>query len=555
MENTDLLIIGGGAAGAVLASRLSENPGLRVTLVEAGRDTPPGDVPGDVADAFPSSYANTDYFWPDLKAVVRPGTAARPYPQPRIMGGGSSVMGMWALRGLAADYDRWAAEGAVGWSWSDVRPYFKKLERDLDFATDDHGADGPVTIGRIARDAWPAFTSRLADAAERRQMRALADFNVAQDDGISAIPLSIKDNVRVTSASAYLTDAVRRRENLDIRVHCEVRDLAFEGRKVIGAHLRRPDGTVSLLRAAETVVSTGGIHSPALLQRSGLGDGSDLSACGIAVVADLPAVGRNLQNHFYVHFGSIVRRDARQAEAERRYGMAGVRLSSGIGDAPPADLFLGFIARSSARSSGTHIGMIASALYSAFSRGTVRLDSSNPQGSPLVDFNAFGDPRDAERLLHAARTTRALLLDDAVRAVTHESFVIPQNLPIRLFSKPGLTSAIVSTAMNAVLGMNAAARKAALRAMIGPGRVLSEIGSDDVFAEIVLSSALPMFHVSCTCAIGSVVDSQARVIGIENLRVVDASIMPVLPRANSNITTIMIAEKCADHIAEALRRG
>jgi 5-(hydroxymethyl)furfural/furfural oxidase len=348
---------------------------------------------------------------------------------------------------------------------------------------------------------------------------------------------------------------VRRRSNLHIQVQSEVRNLAFEGKRVVGAHVREPDGGVSLLRAAETVVSVGGIHSPALLQRSGLGNGRDLSACGIDVVADLPAVGTNLQNHFYVHFGSIVRRGARQAEAERRYGMAGVRLSSGIGGAPPSDLFLGFIARSSARSGGTRIGMVASALYSAFSRGTVMLDPSNPQGSPLVDFNALGDPRDAERLLHAARTTRALLLDDGVRAVTHESFVIPQNLPIRLFSKPGLTSAIVSTAMAAVLGMNAAARKAALRAMIGPGRMLSEIASDEAFAEIVLSSVLPMFHVSCTCAIGSVVDPQARVIGVDGLRVVDASIMPVLPRANSNITTIMISEKCAVHIAEALRRG
>jgi len=555
MDNTDILIVGAGAAGAVLAARLSENPSLHVTLVEAGKDTPPDNVPDDIADPFPSSYANPEYFWSDVKATIRPNSARRPYPQARIMGGGSSVMGMWAMRGLAADYDSWASAGAVGWSWSDVLPYFKRLERDVDFPNDNHGTNGPVTIGRIAESDWPVIVKTLADAAGKKQLRILPDPSASDEDGVFAIPHSINQETRVTSASAYLSDAVRGRENLKILEMTEVRTLAFQNKKVIGAHIRRADGNVSLLRASEIVVAAGGLHSPALLQRSGVGNGRDLSACGIDVVTDLPDVGKNLQNHFYAHFGTVIRPSARQDPALRRYGTVGLRLSSGIGEAPPADIFLGLIGRSGRGSTGNRIGMIASCLYSAYSRGTVELDPSDPYGSPQVDFNALSDPRDVDRFLCAARFTRDLLQDDATRAVTYESFVIPQNLPVRMLNKPGVTSTLLGAAAAAVFGMNAATRKAALRMMIGPGRFLSDINSEDAFAEILLSSVLPMFHVSGTCAIGSVVDSAAKVIGVEGLRVVDASIMPTLPRANSNIPTTMIAEKCADHIAEDFRRG
>ena len=150
MDEADFLIVGGGTAGCVLAARLSEEASLRIVLVEAGADTPPGKVPPDIDDVFPRAYANSAYFWPELRAVGRAGGSPRPYSQARILGGGSSIMGLWSLRGLPDDYDQWAAAGATGWAYSDVLPFFRKLERDVDVLSPEHGADGPTTIARIA---------------------------------------------------------------------------------------------------------------------------------------------------------------------------------------------------------------------------------------------------------------------------------------------------------------------------------------------------------------------------------------------------------------------
>ena len=150
MDHPDFLIIGAGSAGAVLASRLSEDPGTRVLVLEAGRDTPPGAIPADIADTFPSSSLNASYFWPGLHAVRSTGTPARPYVQARVMGGGSSVMGLWALRGMPSDYDSWAAAGAGGWSWSDVLPVFRRLENDADRDQTQTTA-GPYPILRLPR--------------------------------------------------------------------------------------------------------------------------------------------------------------------------------------------------------------------------------------------------------------------------------------------------------------------------------------------------------------------------------------------------------------------
>jgi 5-(hydroxymethyl)furfural/furfural oxidase len=213
-----------------------------------------------------------------------------------------------------------------------------------------------------------------------------------------------------------------------------------------------------------------------------------------------------------------------------------------------------FIARTSGYANGNRLGMVGPSLYAPYSRGSVRLDRSNPAGEPHVDFNLLADPRDTERLLDAARFARALLEHERVRATTLEAFVLPPNPPVRLLNQPGLSSVVLGHAIAAIIGLPAPARRAALRRMLAPGKLLADIPSEAEFSELALAGATPMFHPACTCAMGAVVDAQARVVGVESLRVVDASIMPVIPRGNTNIPTLMLAEKCAAQIL-AERRG
>ncbi|MGH6925405.1 MAG: GMC family oxidoreductase [Propylenella sp.] len=552
MDEADILIIGGGSAGCVLAARLSENPGLRVRLIEAGRDTPPGAIPDDIADVFPRAYANPAYFWPDLKAVGRAGSPARPFTQARILGGGSTVMGLWAVRGLPEDYDNWAANGAKGWSYEDVLPFFRKLERDLDIASPEHGGDGPVAIRRIPSAEWPGFNRALAKAASEHGLPLRPDLNARDIGGVFAMPTSTDGERRVSAASAYLSPEVRRRANLDIVTEAAAQVILFEGRRAVGAIVARPGGSVQTIKVRKVVVSAGAIHSPALLLKSGIGPANRLTELGVPVVADSPQVGANLQNHLFVHLGAVVRRGARQSPLQRIYAMAAARISSGFAGAPRGDLFATFIARTSGYATGNRLGIVGASLYAPFSRGRVSLDPARSDGPPAVDFNLLSDPRDAARLLHAAQLARSLLSDDDVRRVTHESFILPPNPPIRLLNRPGLSSLLLGWAIAATVGLGPAARKAALRTALKPGKLLADIRDEREFEELVLAGATPMFHPVGTCALGRVVDGEARVKGVENLRVVDASIMPTIPRGNTNIPTLMIAEKCAAHIGSSL---
>lgn len=550
MDNPDFLVIGGGSAGAVVAARLSEDPTTRVLLIEAGRDTSPEALPDDIADTFPTATLNPDYFWPGLKATSSSGVPARPFPQARVMGGGSSVMGLWALRGLPSDFDAWVAAGAEGWGWSDVLPYYRRLENDFD-RDQSQSAVGPYPIRRLPRQEWPGFVTAIEHTALARGVRSVDDINEQPGDGFFPMPLSQDMTTRASSARAYLTDAVRRRPNLQILTQAQVVGLKFEGLKVCGAVVRQGVDNKEI-RASEIIVCAGAIHSPSILLRAGIGPAAHLAQLGITPLLDRTGVGHNLQNHPYLHFALTLPPRSRLAEHLRRFAIAGVRLSSGEDGAPASDLLMFMIGRVSPRSFGPDVAMVGAALYSPYSRGTVKLASADVDIPPRIEFRLLEDPRDPPRMLKGARFAESFLLTPMVAATYHDAFLLPPVMSLHQFNRAGLTGNIIGLAAKTVLNAPPFISRQVVGRAVRPGRWFANQKYQSPLSDTeLLAAAAPMAHPAGTCAIGraddsmAVVDRACRVHGVGHLRVIDASVMPKIPSANTNLPTILIAERVA----------
>jgi 5-(hydroxymethyl)furfural/furfural oxidase len=562
MTQYDYIILGGGSAGCTLAGRLSEKPENKVLMIEAGKDFAPGQEPADILSSYPMAAAfNTAYHWTELNVRHTdrgnsPDRAPLRYmEQARVVGGGSSINAQMANRGSPEDYAEWAELGADGWGWEDVLPFFRKLESDEDFDGELHGKDGPIIVRREKEDRWTNFSHAVSKALTNYGLPALEDQNGEFKDGWFPPAISNHpEDYRRSAAMGYLNADVRKRPNLEIRSETQVEKILFEGTKAIGAQVRR-GGKSETINGTEIIVSAGALHTPALLMRSGVGRAGHLREHGIEMVADRPGIGANLNEHPTLAVSAYLTRDARQYEMGRRHAHVAFRYSSGIEGCGAQDMYVSATAKSAWHAVGLRLGSFLLWCNKPYSRGTVGLISADPMAEPDVDFAMLSDSRDLERMKDAVRRMAELFTDPALTAVARDPFPSCYSEAVRRIGKVSTKNKILTSILGAIMDCPSPVRRAAVHYFITEGVTLKNCLNDDAAMDAyVRDGTTGCWHPSGTCRMGraddpmAVTDPTGRVYGVNNLRVCDASIFPCVPRANTNIPTIMCAEKIADAI-------